>query len=185
MKKDQRCDLRVIDNYFDEEIFNQVLNFFAHEQTHWYLTTGISDPDGTAATSYDSSPLDSYFFCHPVYDHMLMRSTCFHKLIELIEGPFKRTLGTELNTITRIKCNLYPRTEIVNRHPWHIDSSEQPALRGALLMLNTCDGFTGFIDGTKVNSVANRIAFFDATEKHHSTSTSDQSYRMTLNINYV
>ena len=87
MKKDQRCDLRVIDNYFDEEIFNQVLNFFDHEQTHWYLTKGISDPDGTAATSYDSSPLDSYFFCHPVYDHMLMRSTCFHKLIELIEGP--------------------------------------------------------------------------------------------------
>ena len=86
MKKDQRCDIRVIDNYFDKDVFDKILNFFDHEQTHWFLTKGISDPDLTAETSFDSSPLDSYFFCHPVYDHMVPRSTSFNELIELIEA---------------------------------------------------------------------------------------------------
>ena len=32
---------------------------------------------------------------------------------------------------------------------------------GAIFSLNTCDGYTKFKDGTKVESVANRIVIFD------------------------
>ena len=58
-------------------------------------------------------------------------------------------------------------------------------MRGALLMLNTCDGYTGFEDGTNIDTVENRMVFFDSTEKHHSTNCTNQQFRLTMNINYV
>jgi hypothetical protein len=51
--------------------------------------------------------------------------------------------------------------------------------------LNTCDGYTGFADGTKVESVENRLILFDSLEDHYSTSTSNAQARINLNINYV
>tara|TARA_B100000424_G_C22782658_1_gene420742 strand:+ start:174 stop:743 length:570 start_codon:yes stop_codon:yes gene_type:complete len=187
----QRCDLRVIDNFFSQEDFKKITNIFENPMCPWYLSRGITNEDSTVELSNDTSALDNYMFCHMLYEPYAdgiasyAPSVHFSELISIITAPMKKVLGTELNVITRIKCNMYPRTNIVNRHPWHTDSNTQPALRGALLMLNTCDGYTGFIDGTKVGSVANRMAIFDANEKHHSTSTSDASVRLTLNINYV
>ena len=58
-------------------------------------------------------------------------------------------------------------------------------LKGALFSLNTCDGYTGFEDGTQIDSVENRVVFFDATKQHHSTSCSNAPYRLNINVNYV
>ena len=192
MKKDQKCDIRVIDNFFSQEDFKKITNIFENPNCYWFLSRGIiATEDSTIKVSNDTSALDNYMLCNMLYEpyaHGIVSyaaSVQFSELIDTIATPLKESLGTELNAITRIKCNMYPRTSIVNRHPWHTDSNVQPALRAALLMLNTCDGFTGFIDGTKVESVANRMAIFDANDKHHSTSTSDASVRLTLNINYV
>ena len=69
----------------------------------------------------------------------------------------------------RIKANMYIRTEKVQVHNWHIDGKEIADLQSGLLCLNTCDGYTGFIDGSEVDSVENRMIFFDANDKHHST----------------
>ena len=80
---------------------------------------------------------------------------------------------------------MYTRTHEVQNHPWHVDSQDIVGLRGLLLCFNTCDGYTGFDDGTEINSVENRGILFDATERHHSTSCSNAPYRLNMNINYV
>ena len=56
--------------------------------------------------------------------------------------------------------------------------------KGAILSLNTCNGYTKLEDGTKVDSVANRILLFDASTPHCSTTTSDTTARFNININY-
>ena len=97
----------------------------------------------------------------------------------------KEHLGMGFRNITRIKANLYPRTEEVQVHPFHSDTNEIEALQGALLCLNTCDGYTGFEDGTEVDSVENRVVFFDSTKPHHSTSCSNAAYRLNINVNFL
>jgi hypothetical protein len=51
--------------------------------------------------------------------------------------------------------------------------------------MNTCNGYTLFEDGTKVESVANRIVTFPNSMKHTGTTTTDSEYRMVINFNYV
>ena len=104
--------------------------------------------------------------------------------MDIMIPPLNHKLGFKFNAITRIKANMYTRTEEVQIHPWHVDSNVKTQM-GALLMMNTCDGFTGFIDGTQVDTIENRMVFFDATEKHHSTNCTNDQFRMTININYV
>ena len=56
---------------------------------------------------------------------------------------------------------------------------------GAILSLNTCDGYTKLEDGTKIDSVANRILLFDPGEEHASTTTTNVSARFNINMNYI
>ena len=163
--------LTIKDNYLSKEEFDKIYNFFTHPSTKWQLKYGV-------AYEHNGS-LDDYFFGHMVYSNLFPQSQFFGDLMTILHPYFKGKV------IYRIKCNLYTRTEKVVEHQWHTDDPELPVLKGALLMLNTCDGYTGFEDGTKVESVANRMIFFDALKRHHSTSTSNSSTRLTLNINYI
>ena len=45
--------------------------------------------------------------------------------------------------------------------------------------------YVNAIDGKKFDSVGNRILFFDPTQPHHSTSTTDVKRRLNVNINYL
>ena len=183
-KSKQKCDLKIIDDFLPEEKFKRLQDMFNHEETSWFYTPGISDDDSSAKYSANN-PLDNFMFAHMIYTDLIPRSNSFEEVRDIILPRLQQEIGIDFQCMTRMKANLYPRTHEVNIHPWHVDTNNQPALRGALLMLNTCDGFTGFIDGTQVDSVANRMVLFDATEKHHSTSTSNASVRLTLNVNYV
>ena len=86
---------------------------------------------------------------------------------------------------TEKKTELLDRdTKILHEHhPMHSDYKFTHS--GAILSLNTCDGYTKLKDGTKIDSVANRILFFDAGEKHCSTTTTNTFARFNININYI
>ena len=170
--------MKVIDNFYSKKSFNKIVDMFESRATGWTLSHGITKLEDLSLS------LDYYMFVHPIYSDLCPQSGWFDELINDIQPPLHELLGVNLSLISRIKCNLYPRTEVINKHPWHFDS-DKLKLRAALLMINTCDGYTGFEDGSKVESVANRLVLFDATKLHHSTSTTNASYRMTLNINYV
>ena len=51
--------------------------------------------------------------------------------------------------------------------------------------LNTCDGYTVFKNGEKVESVANRYIEFDSNLMHSGTSTTDSKRRVVINFNYI
>ena len=73
----------------------------------------------------------------------------------------------------------------MNEHKPHKDNAQARRWRGAIYCLNTCDGYTGFSDGTKIDSVENRLILFDSTQDHFSTSTSNAQARININVNYV
>ena len=88
-----------------------------------------------------------------------------------------------MKSLIRIKANFYPNTERLQEHPMHVDMEFSHS--GAILSLNTCDGYTKLKDGTKIDSVANRVLLFDASEEHCSTTTTNVSARINININYI
>ena len=89
----------------------------------------------------------------------------------------------EVDHLLRIKANLYPSSETLQEHIMHVDFDYSHCT--ALFSLNTCDGYTKLKDGTKINSVANRVLLFDASEEHCSTTTTNVSARINININYI
>ena len=84
--------------------------------------------------------------------------------------------------LIRSKINFYPYTNIVYEHGPHKDYDFFNY--GAVLSLNTCNGFTRLEDGTKIDSVANRMLFFDASKLHNSSTTSDAPGRFNINLNF-
>ena len=56
--------------------------------------------------------------------------------------------------------------------------------RNAVFSINTCDGYTKLEDGTKVESVANRMVTFPGNIEHRGTSCTDKKIRVVINFNY-
>ena len=161
--------MKIKDNYLSENEFKTIHDIVTDSKFPWQLKHGV-------AYEHNGS-LDDYFFGHLVYQYVPM-SPHFADIMNILHPRFLNHI------ITRIKFNLYPRTHEIYKHDWHTDHDTLSVLKGALLMLNTCDGYTGFEDG-KAESVENRMVFFDALKPHHSTTTTNASTRVTLNINYI
>ena len=92
-------------------------------------------------------------------------------------------------SIWRIKANLLPRTPNIVENAFHVDivdiSKEKlKQWTTSILYVNTNNGYTKFVDGTKVESIANRMVTFPANMKHTGTSCTDEKTRVVINFNY-
>lgn len=181
-KKQKPSDIRIVDNWLDASDFLILKDMFTSTETNWFIVNGIAD---NSETMKNLNPLDNYMFAHMVYNFYQPTSDKWQKIMEILNPKMKEFLGQDFRSLVRIKVNLYPRTPEIVTHPWHVDSQDIQGMRGLLLSFNTCDGYTGFADGTEVDSIENRAVFFDSTERHYSTSCSNASYRLNMNINYV
>jgi hypothetical protein len=89
----------------------------------------------------------------------------------------------DLKSLMRIKLNFYPHTETLREHGQHDDYTFPH--HAAIYSLNTCDGFTRLSDGTKIDSVGNRMLFFDGSTLHNSSTTTNAKGRYNINFNYL
>ena len=97
--------------------------------------------------------------------------------------PLLRLVIQEGSKLIRVKANLYLRTDEIEHHDNHVDYDFEN--NAAILYINTNNGLTVLEDGTEIESVANRLLFFDGSKPHHSTTCTDQKRRVNININYV
>ena len=92
-------------------------------------------------------------------------------------------------SIWRIRGNLLTRLPTIVENPFHTDMAfllEEKAKQWttSIFYVNTNNGYTIFEDGTKVESVANRMITFPANLKHTGTSCTDQQVRIVINFDY-
>ena len=154
--------MQVIDNFLSEDEFKNLRSYISSTSFPWYF--GLVTTDSKTAQ-----------FVHTFYANDAPTSS----------WPYVEFFRLRLNmaSLVRIKVNLNPRTETVQVHKdaFHTD---YPDITTAVYYLNTCDGYTLFEDGTKVNSVENRIVIFDSNMRHTGTSCTNESGRLVMNINY-
>ena len=173
-------EYKVIDNFLDKKYFDSLVELFTDKsKTHnphmpWYLQTSVEYPKGHKNWKPPTAKI--YYMYHMLYNDNMPRSSHYDKLI-----PLLRKLET--SCLIRVKANFYPNTETLHEYQMHEDDDFLHS--ACVLSLNTCDGYTKFEDGTKINSVANRIVIFDASKKHCPTTTTNDYARFNININYI
>lgn len=94
--------------------------------------------------------------------------------------------------IHRIKANLetYSGSEPYESEyhvDWQNEENIKSNMQAAIYYVNTNNGYTNFKDGEevrKVESVANRMVFFDAELPHRGVSSTDTRYRSVINFNW-
>lgn len=94
--------------------------------------------------------------------------------------------------IHRIKANLetYSGSEPYESEyhvDWENEENIKSNMQAAIYYVNTNNGYTDFKDGEevrKVESVANRMVFFDAELSHRGVSSTDTRYRSVINFNW-
>jgi hypothetical protein len=157
----------VEDNFLSEEDFTKLCNGIHDTNFSWYFQEAVAIPNSTK--------LGHIYFNHLFYDNQ----PCSN-YYELLEPIFKKL---DVHSLVKVRGNLYPRSETLIKHELHRDQEFE--CKSALLMLNTCDGYTYLQeDERKVSSVANRLVHFNSYYLHHSTTTTDANARLTININY-
>ena len=177
----KQLDLRVKDNFLNIRDFMYLKELFFHHNTTWQANWQIGD--GLEVSKKDN--YDDWFLCHGIYRDSEPVSSAFNDVRTKLVDKIAQLEQADFAALTRIKANFYPHTSVVQEHLPHKDSMSARRWRGAIYCLNTCDGYTGFADGTKVESVENRLILFDSLQEHFSTSTSNAQARLNINVNYV
>ena len=88
----------------------------------------------------------------------------------------------KMKSLIRCNVNYYPKTHTRLNHSYHTDFPFKH--KGAIFYINDNDGLTILEDGTEVKSVANSLLLFDASRPHHSTTCTNTTRRLNININY-
>jgi len=119
-------------DFLIKEIFNNIKNNIIHDNFFpWFLKEKLNE-------NQENSALDSYF-THSFYLNNNINSDKFNLIKPLIDK-------LKAKALLRVVANFYYRTDKIVEHPMHCDY--QFPHKGALLSLNTCDGFTILEDGT-------------------------------------
>ena len=158
--------MKITDNFLDVETFNKIKQELTKKAGwfEWYFNH-VTLPDDS---------LDEFQFCHMLYDGSpRIRYDVIKPLVDKID-PF---------TLVRVKANLITRTHKIKEYTLHKDF-EYGNLTTAIFYINTCNGYTLFENGEKVNSVENRLVEFDSNVKHTGTSCTDEMIRCAVNLNY-
>ena len=191
--------MKIIDNCLGEEYFEQLVNTFCGGNHNsggipwWY---GAIIPDNLNHANTDDP--NQYFFTHLIYKDQIPKSEQYNVILpwckvirEVINNGDKEWEGkreyredNDWNPLLlRVRANLFPGTTTLHTYDMHTDYPFSHT--AAILSLNTCDGYTKLVDGTKIDSVANRMVLFDAGKEHAATNTTNTNARFNLIANFL
>ena len=163
--------MKIEDNFLDQNEFDGLQNIIMGEKFAWYYNNKIDFGDD----------VDKYQFVHSFYFNHASTSPFLEILTPIIKKIDSVALG-------KIKANLLTRTPNIIENTFHVDDvrpeEKLKQLTTSIFYVNTNNGYTKFEDGTKVESIANRIVTFPASTVHRGTSCTDQNIRVIINFNY-
>ena len=165
--------IKVIDDFLPldevEELKHLIIDSVSFP---WFYQEQVAIQNGS------ETQLWNWYQTHTLYVNNQSRSNHYDKIADIFLPKFD-----DLKALIRIKANFYPHTEILREHLPHTDYEFKHT--AAIFSLNTCDGFTRIKDDTKIESIKNRIVFFDGSTTHNSSTTTSDRVRWNLNFNYL
>ena len=169
--------MKVIDNFLGYKEFQRLRSEIMSPVFDWNFVP-MSDSMKEDPDKFSGQ------FVHLAYSNCVPRTTFFNSLMPVLSR-------LDATTLNRIKVNLQPRTEEPVEGMFHSD------LRGdmnietrktwttSVYYINTNNGYTEFEDGTKVESVENRMVKFSSDTLHRGVTCTDEQTRVVINFNYL
>jgi|TARA_R100001530_G_scaffold123592_1_gene91557 hypothetical protein len=159
---------KIIQNYLTPIKFTLLRDTIFSSRFPWFYQANVAKED--------EAEKHTFGFTHMFYFGKNAQS----QHLEILQ-PLLSTL--KIKTLIRAKANFYPNQGIQRTHPPHIDFSYPH--KGFLLSLNTTDGYTQFMDGTRVIGKENQAMVFDPSVYHFSSTPTDTKRRINIQINYI
>ena len=167
------------DDFLDPEDFNKVNSFFMGGEIPWWIGKVLYHDEQLSC-----EPQDNFQFVHIIYNRDIPIMKTYEVLHPIISNDKFRLLSLLL-----VKANQTMRTPEIVSHGMHIDcvhdNGEPVNCTTAIYYVNTNNGYTMFENGTKVESVANRLVVFPTEMFHSGTTCTDEPRRVVINFNYV
>jgi hypothetical protein len=157
-------ELKIVDDFLAREQFEVIRAQFMGDIA-WYYHPMVADDDDT----------ELFYFTHTLHTAHRINSNLYDTV-----QPIINLLNPK--AIIRIKANLYTNVGRYHEHDWHTDFPYKHT--AAIFYVNTNNGFTILEDGTKVESVANRLLILDGSKLHRSTTCTDEKTRVNIGFNY-
>jgi hypothetical protein len=165
---------KVIDNFLPSDVFSKVQELMLGTVFPWYYNNGVVKTIDNTVVSYDGA----FQFTHVFYSDFKPNSEYFNAIMPILER-------LQPASILRIKANLLTRESSIVEHGFHSDIPDlKMPCKTAVFYINTNNGYTLFEDGTKVDSVENRLLTFDSNMLHTGSSCTDCQIRCVINFNY-
>ena len=171
-------DISIQDNFLKEKEFNALRDVVTTDAFPWFYF-----PVTVAGPQIKDEEQTPGLLTHSVYHNNIPTSDFFQQFFYTFE---------QLDVSVLIRANL--NLQIRNLEPYfatfHSDmdgysKSFQQICTTSILYINTCNGYTEIEDGTKVDSVANRLVSFPSNMEHRGVSQTDTRTRILVNFNYL
>ena len=158
------------DNFLSKEEHNKIYNLMTSNEFPWYYAPNITIANKAADNNL-------FYLIHLFYYDHRPFSNFYNEFITMFLDKLKA------KTFIRVKANLYPGQNKLTQHESHTDYKYEH--KAAIYCLNTCDGYTSFETGEKIESVKNRLITFDGSKEHASTNCTNAKSRININFNYL
>ena len=159
---------QIIDNFLPISELKKVQNTFLTGRGVWTFTP---------QPYKDGIPQERTQFVHMLWDPIWGIVTSYGEI-----GTFFLEKLTP-RVLLRMKANLQLKDSKIYEDPLHVDF-ENIESTTSIFYVNTCNGYTYFEDGSRVNSVENRLVTFPTKTLHGGANCTDQDCRIVINLNY-
>ena len=164
--------IEIYDDFLPKDGFFYLENYIFSKKFPWYYASVLGEgPDRLC------DELDDMQFINMMYLDFMPQGNEFHIVEPIIRSPELR-----VTSLFRIKANMNPRTQEIIKHGFHLDVPYNETT--AIYYVNSNNGYTEFEDGTKIESVENRMLVFNSNSKHRGVTSTDTLKRVLINFNY-
>ena len=163
--------IKVVDDFLPKENFKNIQDVMLSPDFPWYYNDNIVDVDDS----------DKFQFTHNFYRANRPTSGFYDEWDEIL---FKPIMGDTV-VLSRIKANCLTRTSEIIQNKFHLDGPPTKPFTISIFYVNSNNGYTKFEDGTRVESVENRLLTFPVSMKHTGTTCTDNKIRVLINLLYM
>ena len=156
----------VIENVLKKENFLTIKNTLEGGSFPWYFSKVLTEKIN-----------NNFQFVHTFYNNFTVNSNFYDLIIPIIEVLKPLSL-------IKIKANLLPQEKNIIEHGMHVDHYHKNC-KTAIYYVNTNNGYTKFLDKTKILSEENKLLIFNTEEEHTGTTCTNALRRIVINFNYV
>jgi len=163
---------KVVDDFLSKEKFKHLQSTMLGPDFGWFYNPVIDN---------DEEEEGKFQFTHTFYRYNKPMSGFFNDWYEILFEPI---IGD--GVLDRIKANLLTKTPEIIENKLHTDiEPPKKPLTTSIFYVNTNNGYTKFKDGTKVESLENRLVTFPVNTKHTGTTCTDENVRVVINLLYM